>query len=34
MLRLFYDKNIMFERKITGTDKPWQYILHEKTILS
>ena len=27
------DKNIMFERKKTITEKPWQNMLHEKTVL-
>ena len=34
MLQLFYDKNILFERKKTVTDKPWQNMLHDKTIPS
>ena len=41
MLQHFFDKNIMFEhvspwfeRKKTVTDKPWQNMLHDKTILS
>ena len=25
-------KNIMFERKKTITEKPWQNMLHEKTV--
>ena len=36
MLQLFYDKNIMIVRKkkITVSDKPWQNMLHKKTIPS
>ena len=30
---LFYDKNIMFEKK-TITEKHWQNMLHDKTIPS
>ena len=32
--QLFYDKNIMLERKKTITEKPWQNMLHDKSILS
>ena len=32
--QLFYDKNIMIERKKTITEKPWQNMLHNKTIRS
>ena len=36
MLHNFYDKNIMFEmkKKKTKTEKPWQNMLHDKTIPS
>ena len=34
MSRLFYDKNIKFERKKAVPDKPWQNMLHDKTIPS
>ena len=35
MLLLFYDKNIMFVReKKTVSDKPWQNMLHDRTIPS
>ena len=33
MLQLFYDKNIIFERKKI-TEKPWQNMLHNKIIPS
>ena len=29
MKQLSYDKNIMFERKKTATEKPWQNMLHK-----
>ena len=31
MLQLFYDNNIVFERKKTITEKTWQNMLHGKT---
>ena len=34
MLQLFYDKNMMFERKKTITERPWQNMLHDKAIPS
>ena len=35
MLQVFYDKNIIFVReKKTVSDKPWQNMLHDRTIPS
>ena len=33
MKQLSYDKNIMFERKKTATEKPWRNMLHKFRIL-
>ena len=33
MKQLSYDKNIMFQRKKTKTEKPWQNMLHTFRIL-